>query len=70
MVADTVGARQRQALRDVAGTLVAAGDEGEEAVLRERELGAGTFEHPGQPRQGEDVAVDDGIAVRPPCKHT
>ena len=58
MVADTVGLRELQLAGQMAGPLLAVDHEREEAVLGERELGTGAFEHPGEPGEREHVAVE------------
>ena len=42
----------------MAGVLLAVDHQREEAVLGERELGTGALQDPGEPREGEDVAVE------------
>ena len=51
------GAGQRQLPGEPARPLLAAHDEGQEAVLGEREVGARPLERAGDPDQGEDLPI-------------
>ena len=51
-MAETVGFAECQLTGELAGPILALADEGQEAVLRQRQVSGGPLQHPGEAGRG------------------